>query len=63
VAEPHDQRRVPPAKQTENARRASGFKFARERIEKIVAAAPPLTDQQRAALALILTGGGDDAAT
>lgn len=39
---------------TTNARRESRFKFAEERIRRIVAAAPPLTQTQKAKLAAIL---------
>lgn len=62
MAKPREQRRVPPAQQTENARRAARFTFAKRRIEKIVAAAPALTEAQRAELAMILHPGGSDAA-
>lgn len=62
MAEPREDRRTPPtAQQTENARRAARFTFAKRRIEKIVAAAPSLTEAQRAELALILYPGGSDA--
>jgi hypothetical protein len=46
---------------TENARRAARFKFARARIEKIVAGSPKLTDQELSDLAVLLHGGGDAA--
>jgi hypothetical protein len=42
---------------TEDARRAARFRFARDRIGKIVAADPPLTAEQRAELARLLTAG------
>jgi hypothetical protein len=42
---------------TENARREARFRFARDRIGKIVAADPPLTAEQRAELARLLTAG------
>jgi hypothetical protein len=35
---------------TEDARRAARFRYARDRIEKIVAGAPPLTPEQFAEL-------------
>ena len=41
---------------TENARREARFRFAQERIQRIVDAAPPLTELQRARLAGILLG-------
>jgi hypothetical protein len=47
---------------TENARRAARYKFAADRIRKIVDGAPPLTDSQRNQLALLLRPGGGDAA-
>jgi hypothetical protein len=43
-------------KATENARRNARYKFAEDRIRRIVAAAPPLTPEQRAQLAAILLG-------
>ncbi len=46
----------------EEARRNSRFKFAEERIRKIVDGAPPLTAEQRDQLAAILLGGGHAAA-
>jgi hypothetical protein len=42
---------------TENARREARFRFAEDRIRRIVAGAPALTDQQRATLAAILVPG------
>jgi hypothetical protein len=50
--------------QTEPARLASRYKYARDRVRRIVAAWPPLTPEQKAELAVILlTGeGGGDAA-
>lgn len=47
---------------TEAARRASRFKFAEDRIRKIVDAAPPLTAEQRDRLALLLRSDGGEAA-
>jgi hypothetical protein len=41
----------------ENARRESRFKFAQDRIRKIVDGAPPLTAEQRDRLAVLLRGG------
>jgi hypothetical protein len=41
---------------TEDARRDSRYKFAEERIRKIVEGAPPLTAEQRAKLAALLAG-------
>lgn len=38
------------------ARRAARYKYAKERIQKIVDGAPPLTDEQRDKLALLLRG-------
>jgi hypothetical protein len=46
---------------TENARREARFRFAEDRVRKIVAGAPALTDQQRAKLAAILAPAGDSA--
>ena len=40
----------------ENARRASRYKFAQDRIRKIVDAAPPFTAEQRDKLAVLLRG-------
>lgn len=42
---------------TEDARRAARYKFARERIKRIVAGSPPLTDQELSDLAVLLYGG------
>jgi hypothetical protein len=42
---------------TEDARRSARFKFAADRIRRIVDGAPPLTDEQRAKLALLLHPG------
>lgn len=39
---------------TENARRASRYRFAEERIRRLVEARPPFTEEQRAQLAAIL---------
>ncbi|MCP2327594.1 hypothetical protein HDA40_006101 [Hamadaea flava] len=39
---------------TEDARRKARFKFAEQRIRKIVDAAPPLTEEQRRQLAALL---------
>ena len=44
--------------QTEEARRSARFKFAQDRIRKIVDGAPPLTPDQRAKLAALLNCGG-----
>jgi hypothetical protein len=41
----------------EDARRASRFKAAEERIRKIVDGAPKLTDEQLSKLAVLLHGG------
>jgi len=41
---------------TENARRQARYKYAEERIRKIVAGAPALTAEQRDRLALLLHG-------
>jgi hypothetical protein len=46
-------RAIDPA-QNENARRAARFRFAQDRIRKIVDGAPPLTDEQLAKLAVLL---------
>jgi hypothetical protein len=39
---------------TEHARRAARYKFAQDRIRKIVAGLPPLTDEQLSKLAVLL---------
>lgn len=44
---------------TENARRAARYRFARDRIDKIVSGSPPLTTEQRAELARRLSPVGD----
>jgi len=44
---------------TEAARRSSRFKFAEERIRKIVAGWPPLTGEQLEGLAVLLRAGRD----
>jgi hypothetical protein len=46
---------------TVDARRASRYKFAEQRIRKIVAGDPPLTDEQRAELAAQLAPAGERA--
>jgi hypothetical protein len=45
---------------TEPARRAARFKFAEDRIRKIVGGWPPLTANQRDRLAILLLSAGDD---
>ena len=45
---------------TENARRAARFKFAQDRIRKIVDGMPPLTDEQLSTLAVLLHGGAGE---
>jgi len=45
---------------TENARRAARFKFAQDRIKKIVDGMPPLTDEQLSKLAVLLHGGASE---
>lgn len=51
---------------TLNARREARYRFAADRIRKIVDGMPPLTETQRARLAALLLGarreGGADAA-
>lgn len=42
---------------TENARRAARFKFAQDRIKRIVDGLPPLTDEQLTKLAVLLRPG------
>jgi hypothetical protein len=54
---PRGQTREQWLRRTENARREARFRFARERIGKIVAGVPPLTAEQRAELARLLTPG------
>ena len=46
-----------PADPTENARRAARFKFAQDRIKRIVDGMPPLTDEQLSRLAVLLRPG------
>jgi hypothetical protein len=48
-------------KATEPARLESRFRYAQDRVRKIVAAWPPLTPEQKSELAAILSGGGDAA--
>jgi len=47
---------------TEPARLAARFKFAEDRIKRLVDTAPPFTAEQKAALACILLAAGDDPA-
>jgi hypothetical protein len=54
---PRGQTREQWLQRTENARREARFRFARDRIGKIVAADPPLTAEQRAELVRLLTAG------
>jgi hypothetical protein len=42
---------------TIEARRQARYRFAADRIRKIVAGSPPLTDAQKARLAVLLNGG------
>ncbi len=49
---------APTPDRTLNARRAARFKFAEDRVRKIVAGAPPLTPDMRDRLAQLLTGDG-----
>jgi hypothetical protein len=53
----HEERR----EATEPARRAARYKYAEDRIRKIVDGWPPLTPAQRERLALLLRPGGTDA--
>lgn len=46
---------------TENARRQARYRYAEQRVRKIVTGAPALTDEQRATLAAILSPAGDPA--
>jgi hypothetical protein len=57
VSDPGDRAGTDP---TENARRAARFKFAQDRIRKIVDGMPPLTDEQLAKLAVLLHGAGGE---
>jgi hypothetical protein len=52
-------------KATEPARLAARFKYAQDRVRRIVATWPPLTPEQKAELAVLLLtpDGGDHAAT
>jgi hypothetical protein len=49
-------------KATEPARLESRYRYAQDRVRKIVAAWPPLTPEQKSALAVIILSGGGDAA-
>jgi hypothetical protein len=49
-----DQRR----QQTLEARRQSRYKYATDRVKRIVDGMPPLTDDQLAKLAVLLRGAG-----
>ena len=42
---------------TENGLRLARFKFAQDRIRKIVDGSPPLTEQELSQLAVLLHGG------
>ena len=42
---------------TEGARREARYKFAEDRIKRIVDGMPPLSDEQLAKLAILLRGG------
>jgi hypothetical protein len=42
---------------TEDARRQARYKFAEDRIRRIVAGSPPLTEKQLDNLAVLLHGG------
>lgn len=46
---------------TENARRQARYRYARDRIRRIVDGDPALTDEQRAKLAAMLDPAGDAA--
>ena len=43
--------------QTKEARRSARYKFAEDRVRKIVDGSPELTDEQLAKLAAIINGG------
>ena len=45
---------------TEPARRAARFKFAQDRIKKIVDGMPPLTNEQLSKLAVLLQPGAGE---
>jgi hypothetical protein len=45
--------------QTLEARRQSRYKYATDRIKRIVDGMPPLTDEQLSKLAVLLRGGGE----
>jgi hypothetical protein len=57
ASDPDDRTRTDP---TEPARRAARYKFAQDRIRKIVDGMPPLTDEQLSKLAVLLHGGGGE---
>jgi hypothetical protein len=46
--------------QTEEARRAARYKFAQDRIRKIVDGMPPLSDEQLSKLAVLLQSGAGE---
>jgi hypothetical protein len=48
----------PPADPTEDARRAARFKFAQDRVQKIVDGMPKLSDEQLSRLAVLLQPAG-----
>ena len=54
-----DKARADGAAATEPARRAARYKFARDRIKRIVDGMPPLTDEELSSLAVLLQGGSD----
>lgn len=46
--------------QTEEARRQARYKFAEDRIRRIVDGMPPLTDEQLSKLAVLIHGGSGE---
>jgi hypothetical protein len=61
VAKPRDQWTPEEWREnTEDARRQARYRFAQDRIRKIVDGMPPLTDEQLSKLAVLLHGGGGE---
>ena len=59
VAKPREEWTAEDWRETsENGRRAARYKFAEDRIRRIVDGMPPLTDEQLSRLAVLLQPGG-----
>ena len=58
VTKPRDERTAEDWREaTEDARRSARYKFAEDRIKRIVDGMPPLTDEQLSKLAVLLRSG------